>query len=133
MVVLYKRTSDIGSVNKARQFLFATGKRKIENIPPSQAALVQHIWRAVYQAGFVWGQSLSPCLVLPDPGEWGLMRYTPSDSWHPLWTLMPKASKGCRELIKCNCKVICSGRCKCTKANMECTQLCFCGGNCHAN
>ena len=73
VVVLYKRTSDIGSVNKARQFLFATWNRKIENIPPSQAALVQHIRRVVYQAGFVWGQSLSPCPVLPDPGEWGWM------------------------------------------------------------
>ena len=40
-------------VNQAGKFLFGKGSRKIENIPPKQAALIQHIKRAVYQAGHI--------------------------------------------------------------------------------
>ena len=41
------------TVNEARQALFAQGNKSIENIPPTQAALAQHIKRAAYQAGHV--------------------------------------------------------------------------------
>jgi hypothetical protein len=36
---------------------------------------------------------------------------------------LPEASKGCHELIKCNCKKRCVGWCKCCGANLQCTQL----------
>ncbi|KAF3841481.1 hypothetical protein F7725_007343 [Dissostichus mawsoni] len=44
--------------------------------------------------------------------------------------LMPEASKGCRELIKCKCKKRCAGNCKCSAANLPCTELCSCSGQC---
>ena len=40
--------------------------RNIENIPPTQAALDQHIKRSSYQSGHVWGQSLEVHPELPD-------------------------------------------------------------------
>ena len=50
--------------------------------------------------------------------------------WTPLWTILPEASKGCRELVKCICRKRCLGRCQCHKANSKCTQLYFCGEQC---
>ena len=53
VVVMYSRTCPHQTVNEARHVLFAQGNKSIENIPPTQAALAQHIKRAAYQAGHV--------------------------------------------------------------------------------
>ena len=49
VVLMYDRTSQITEVNTQRQALFSRRGRSIENIPPTQAALRQHILRATYQ------------------------------------------------------------------------------------
>jgi len=46
VVLMYDRTCDFMAVNDARKHLFAYKARTLENIPPTQAALVQHIKRA---------------------------------------------------------------------------------------
>ena len=71
VVLLYSRTSPIVTVNSARKQLFSHGNRKLENIPPSKAALLQHVKRASFQAGHVWGQALIANPTLPSPSEWG--------------------------------------------------------------
>ena len=43
VVLLYDRTSDIVEVNAARKKLFTQKSRSLENIPPTRAALKQHI------------------------------------------------------------------------------------------
>ena len=43
---------------------------KIENIPPSSSALLQHIKRAALQAGHIWGQALVAKPTLPSPADW---------------------------------------------------------------
>jgi len=30
----------------------------LENIPPTQGALIQHVHRTAFQAGYIWGQAL---------------------------------------------------------------------------
>ncbi len=129
VVLMYSRTCPFKKVNQARQTIFAQGNRTIENIPPTQAALWQHAKRAAYQAGHVWGQSCIQLQELPIPGEWGWQ--TSADGWTPLWTTLPEASKSCSELIHCGCKKACRGQCKCYKASLQCTHLCYCAGNCH--
>ncbi|KAG0721985.1 hypothetical protein GWK47_045320 [Chionoecetes opilio] len=52
-VVIYDKTSPLVSVNEARKELFCQKNRTMENIPPTQQALLQHTKRAVYQAG-IW-------------------------------------------------------------------------------
>ena len=42
VVLLYSKTSEAERVNEVRQELFARG-RSVENIPPTQGALVQHV------------------------------------------------------------------------------------------
>ncbi len=130
VIVMYSRTSPILKVNEARKYMFAHGNRQIENVPPTRDALVFHVLRASYQAGHIWGQALTANQSLPAPADWGWMKNDSDDQWVPKWTSLPEASKGCRELIKCNCRKSCLGRCSCFQANLNCTQLCHCAGQC---
>lgn len=130
VVLLYSRTSSLSTVNDARQYMFGYQGRQIDHIPPTKDALHQHVLRAVFQAGHVWGQMLVKCPPLPSPSNWGWKQDEDENIWIPNWTTLPEASKACPELIKCKCQVACSGRCKCCKANLPCTKLCLCGGNC---
>uniref|UniRef100_UPI00358F05C7 uncharacterized protein n=1 Tax=Myxine glutinosa TaxID=7769 RepID=UPI00358F05C7 len=128
VVLLYDRTCTCSEVNLARKKLFAKKSRSIEAIPPTQAALVQHVKRATYQGGHCWGQSLVPHCYLPSPCDWG---WVDNDGqFDPLWTTLPEAAKSCYELICCGCENGCSGRCKCKKAALKCTALCACDGDC---
>ena len=137
VVLLYQRTSTLSSVNSARKHMF-TQNRKMDNIPPSYAALEQHVRRAAYQAGHIWGQSLVADPVVPPPEQWGWKRVDDSSSssnsenqaLSPCWTILPEAASACLELIKCRCKVGYTGRCSCVKANLQCTDLCLCMGQC---
>ena len=50
VVLLYDRTSDQVSVNNARKLLFTQTSRSLDNLPPTQAALLQHIkWEDIKQ------------------------------------------------------------------------------------
>ena len=85
VVLLYSRTSSQTTVNEAGQELISKGNRTLENIPPTQAALLQHTRRAVYQAGHIWGNALVPKLTLPSPSDWGWEK--DENRWKPVWTL----------------------------------------------
>ena len=128
-VVMYSRTCSLSQVDKARQMLFAQGRQSLENIPPTKAALQQHIKRAAFQSGHIWGQTLKSQQDIPDATEWGWERC--QGRLTPKWTTLPEASKVCQELINCKCKKACRGLCKCSKASLSCTSLCYCGGACH--
>ena len=47
--------------------------RTLETIPPTKAALEQHIKRASYQAR-CWSQALAQNSQLPSPSDWGGIR-----------------------------------------------------------
>ena len=143
VVLLYDRTSQNSKVNLARQSLFASRGRSIENIPPTQAALKQHVLRATYQGGHVWGNCLVPVPSLPNPANWGWQRgkndpvqakpdaSADQQPWVPLWSTLEQAAQSCHELIRCSCKQSCrQGRCTCKKNNLSCTTLCHCAGDC---
>ena len=70
VVLLYDRTSDIMNVNDARKQLFTQKTRSLENLPPSQEALKQHIKRACFQSN-CWNKALLSNQVLPSPVDWG--------------------------------------------------------------
>ena len=128
VVLLYHRTSTKTSVNEARKELFAQKARSLDGIPPTQAALKEHIKRATYQGAYCWGQSTVPSMLLPSPGEWG-WKESP-EGWIPFWTTLPDVSNSCKALVKCGCKKGCRRNCSCQKAALMCTALCACGGNC---
>ena len=70
VVLLYDRTSDLGEVDDARKVLFTQKSRSLENIPPTQAALKQHIRRSSYLAN-CWNKALTSNPELPSPSDWG--------------------------------------------------------------
>ena len=127
VVLLYSKTCEAERVNEARQELFARG-RSVENIPPTQGALIQYVYRAAFQAGYIWGQALVPQQQLPSPSNWGWEET--QDGWMAKWTTLPEASTVCNELLRCGCKKSCQGLCKCFRAKLKCTFLCACAGHC---
>ena len=132
VVIMYSRGSSAASVNEARHSLFTTGKRTLENIPPTQAALLQHVKRALLQASFYWGKATSVYQDIPDFCEWGWHK-DDSGGWQPLWTTLSDASTACAILLRCGCLKSCTGRCKCNSAGVRCTSLCKCEGGCTNN
>ncbi|KAJ8359070.1 hypothetical protein SKAU_G00155950 [Synaphobranchus kaupii] len=71
----------------------------MEKLPPTQDALLQHMKRAIYQAG-VWATSTQIQQVIPSPQDYGWTKE--SGSWMPVWLTIPEVSRACRELIKCS-------------------------------
>ena len=125
VMLLYDQTSDLLTVNDARKQLFTQKSRSLENIPPTQAALKQHIKRVSYQA-HCWSIAVIQIPEFLSPAEWGWWK--DATGWHPLWTTLPEASQGCHELICCACKKGCTARCKCVKTVLKCTLLCMLWG-----
>ena len=118
VVVLYSRTCNAETVNAARRKLFAHENRTIENIPPTKAALYQHILRSVIQAS-KWYTCLEKSQDYKDPCEWGWKLN--GGTFYPLRTELPAASQAYRELVKCACKNSCTAHCSCYKAELLCS------------
>lgn len=131
VALLYDRTSSAVDVNVARKDLFTRKGRSTDAIPPTKAALLQHVKRVVYQAGYCWGQALIAEQNLPCPSEWGWIK--DQNYWQPMWTTLPEAAKSCQELIRCGCTRRCQGNCKCAKASLKCTNNCECRAGCTRN
>ena len=108
---------------KLEKNYFAKIGRSLENIPPTQDALAQHLKPAIYQSS-IWSVSPDPQCVIPTPSDWGWE--LKDNTWVPVWITLPVAAKSCNELIKCSCKASKCTRCKCAKASLNCTDLCKC-------
>ncbi|KAG7161296.1 putative Glycosyl-transferase for dystroglycan-containing protein, partial [Homarus americanus] len=101
-IVLYDRTSPCCDVNVLRKKLFSRKSRSMEPLSPTRAALEQHIKRAAYQAGHIWGQAAIAFVSLPSPCDWDWMKS--GDELEPLWTTLSEVSKSCHKLISCGGK-----------------------------
>ncbi|CAG2217771.1 unnamed protein product [Mytilus edulis] len=71
VILMYDKTSQCTKVNDARKDLFTRKGRAIDNIPPSESALLEHTKRAVYMASLCWGKCLEPSPQVGSPSEWG--------------------------------------------------------------
>ena len=131
-VLLYDRTCTETTANLARKHIFTTKGRSMDNLPPTRAALLQHTKRAVYQGGYVWGQTFVRCPFISSPETYSWQK-SETQGWQQLWTLLPEAVASCSELLNCGCKKGCRGLCKCVRAALKCTSLCHCSGNCDHN
>ena len=127
-VLMFSKSCNAASVNEARHQLFSHGLRGLESIPPTQAALYEHIKRCILQASFIWRQALVPQLGIPSFDQWGWEFNAKNTQLKALWTTLADASRACALLFHCGCKKACRGNCKCTRAGLRCTSLCFCEG-----
>ena len=120
------RTSQSTSVNETRKVLFTRKGRPLSNLPPTEAALQQHMKRAVLQGGHHWGFATCRYRDLPSPADWG---WEYPEKWQPLWTHLPEAALSCQELLQCRCRSRCFD-CLCAHADLRCTAYCTCSGDC---
>ena len=127
VISLYSVSCTLTDVNKARQQIFAQSSRTFEYLPPTKAALEEHIKRTTHQAGYVWCQSIIAKQVLPSPSIWGWVKS--ETGWVPFWTAPLEPPKP--RMISCGCTTSCTGRCSCYKKGIVCTALCKCSGHCY--
>ena len=120
-VTIYSKTCTQHQVNSARKELFGQESRTMENIPPTQAVLLQHVGRATYQVRYVWSQALHTYLNLLN-GAGQLLK-----QFGNLRTNWSETFKASYELIHCVAKG-CTDWCKCKTARLQCSDLCVCDG-----
>lgn len=113
VIAMYDKSSSLLSVDKTRLDIFARKQRSYDNIPPTKAALIEHVKRAAYQAGFLWGQTLVCQMETVDPGNWDWR------TWDIVWTKLEPIAKSCQQLTKCVCNTECRLRCTCYRLNVQ--------------
>ena len=89
---MYDRTCHIFTVHGCRKYLFTKLNRLIENCPPTQDSLMQHILRAILQS-HIWMESIFNTLIL-DITKWG-RSFDANGVAHPVWSCLTKASLSC--------------------------------------
>lgn len=96
VILLYDRTISQTCMNQARKYIFCQKARGIDCLPPTGAALVQHIKQATYQPGHCWSQMDIVVPELPSLQDWGWIKQ--EVGWATFWTDIPEATKVCQEL-----------------------------------
>ena len=109
VVLMYDRSSAAIGVDEARLHM---------SIPPTQAALREHVKRAAYQEGVIWGQATCADPDIGSPADWGWIKS--EEMWKVCWTELPPIASSCQELTKCSCKKGCTRRCKCLRSELAC-------------
>ena len=135
-VIMYSKSGSAATVNDGEPGEAATvltWPTLLEAIPPSQAALLEHLKRSILQACFIWRQAATCHQVVPNFSAWGWKFDERSQQWVPFWTTLADASKEYALLLHCGCKKAYRGHCKCSKAGVRCTSLCKCEGGCVNN
>ena len=77
-MILHHKVSTLLVVNEARRELFCKKNKSLENLLPTQDALLQHARRAVFQANI----SLQNIQDIPTPEDWGWRKQ--ENSWKPI-------------------------------------------------
>ena len=95
-----------------------------EKLPPTPAALQEHILWAYYQC-MICCNDIVPVVELPEPAGYG---WSFADGiLTPVITTLKPASEAIVELVRCKCT---AGRrrrqCSCFVAGMVCSQMCKC-------
>ena len=132
-ILMYGGSLDIPSIDAARLELFTSKLKQLHELPPTANALLQHVLRCSYQAGYIWGQASVRNPTIPSPEGWGWHK-DDQRQWAPTWTTVPAIWEACREyLVKCACEKGCGKGCGCRKAGkgVYCTIFCAkCLGDC---
>ncbi|CAB4035539.1 Hypothetical predicted protein, partial [Paramuricea clavata] len=92
-VIMYDKLSPLSDINLTRMELFCKNGRTMDKLPPTQDALLQHVRRAVFQAG-IWTVSDQPQPHVPSPGQFSWSE--DNGKWVPKWITILEVSKACR-------------------------------------
>lgn len=120
----------IKNICELRWHLFCKHMAESDKLPPTLAALKQHVLRVHIQAR-VWGQA-NIALQGPqlDPLQNGYHKESDGQLKPTMTDALP-APKALIEMVSCQCKRDCSSaRCSCRKNYLSCTDLCQCSSEC---
>jgi len=123
---LYEPKSSETDIGKLRWQQFSKKQAEGQVLPPTKAALQQHILRARHQA-LLWYQDDVPNPQIPKPEEFGWKHE--ERVFMPVPTLLPPAPVSILQLVKCGCgssKCSATSMCSCRRNNLNCTELCTC-------
>ena len=115
------------SLDKLRAHMFASTKKDLRSIPPSEDAFSLHVKRSVNQIS-IFKQAHLPNPTLLSPEEFG--RHLQGDILVP--TMKEKQSKPNSAKLKlCKCKKSpkCFRNCPCSAAGVDCSIGCSCNGD----
>ena len=127
---------DVAELGHTRFEMFLhSATNDFRKLPPSRRSLEQHVKRSSYQAGWVWGNTLS-CRNPPSKLEWGWRKHPTKDELTIDWTgpgvtISDQISVE-KVIATCKCQVIerkCLN-CKCNRSNMPCLRYCHCKRSC---
>ena len=99
----------------------------LRNLPPSAAALVLHINRSAYQAGWVWGNTLT-LHQTPSAELWGWKLF--NEHLFVKWTFSSTHVDLDPVLGICRCRTLKCVSCKCAKNSRKCLTYCSCTRKC---
>ena len=119
------------NLNSARLNIYTSSvKGDLRALPPSADALNLHVRRCCYQAGWIWGNTLSQQEHMA-PEHWGWHIY--QDRLFITWaTTVELGTKHLSVIIRtCNCIKAKCNSCRC--ANMGCLNFCSCRRKCTIN
>ena len=97
-MILYHKESTLLIVNEARRHLFCKKNKSLENLPPTQDALLQHTRRTIYQVAFGIQVSIQSKMFLHLKAGAG---QKDKNIWKPVWITIPEVARACSELIRC--------------------------------
>jgi hypothetical protein len=115
------------NINKLQVKLATRRDANLVRLPPSEAALCQHI-RCVSLQTKAWHAFSLVKSPLPSPMEYGWR--TVKDSLHPVYFEGNMSAEFLRDLV-CSCKGKSQRKksCVCAEQNLACTDLCSCQGS----
>ena len=131
ILLLYRCAPTLSLAEARSDYLNHTHQETLRPVPPSAAALLQHIKRAAYIAGYIWGNADQAAPTLPNVRHWG-WSFSSEDILTPVWTLK-RSDNVFQILVKsCGCggegKVCMRENCSCT--GRKCLPFCKCRGCC---
>ena len=131
ILLLYRCTPTLPLAEARLDYLNHTHQETLRSVPPSPAALLQHIKRAAYISGYLWGKAEQASPTLPDIEQWG-WSFSGEDVLAPVWTLK-RSDNVFKILVKsCGCgeqgKMCMRETCSCKRR--KCLPFCKCRGDC---
>ena len=106
------------------------GNSKIRLLPPTRDALIQHIYKAAYVSGYVWGTSHIPARMKESPANWAQSFI---GTRIKCIVELPLITQNLNKTVfkKCGCRKGCKKNRKCKKLDiMKCLPTCKCRGKC---
>ncbi|GBN96293.1 hypothetical protein AVEN_243499-1 [Araneus ventricosus] len=130
LLAMYGAPNKIDFIDKYRYLSFVKNTRNNKRVqfsclPPTSAAVYQHLCRVDYQVQVCLGNEL-------DPENW--VWVLKDNSLDPIQTPLPPAPEKLLNTIFCNCKKGCNYKCGCKKVGLFCSQVCSnCQGKSYSN